>query len=67
MGKAIKRKLLDLDKTARDLASELNSRYGENLDDSMISKIIGGSYPYRMGTRVMKEIDIILSEWEETE
>lgn len=64
MAKTIKRRLLDLDKYARDLLVELHSRYHETLDEAQLSKIIKGNYRYGMAKRVLEEIDTVLNDWE---
>ncbi len=63
----IKSKLTALKRYQTDLVDALKARFRENISDAELSKIINGKQGNGIKTkRVLKEINIILSEWEDT-
>lgn len=64
MGKSIKIRLVQLDKSNRDLLDELHKIGRGTLNDSMLSNIINGRYNYGMASDVLDDISRILDQWE---
>lgn len=60
----IKIRLLKLGKNQTDLIPALRERYGEKIHQSELSRIIGEVQQDKKATRILDEIDDIISDWE---
>lgn len=64
MGKDIKIRLLQLDKTQVELAAELRTRGFRNVDGCGISKVVSGYLQTPLALKIKEEIYEVLDEWE---
>lgn len=64
MIREIKIRLVTLGKRQIDILAAIRERYREKISPSELSRIINGIQNDNKSQRVLKEIDIILTEWE---